>query len=497
MVLDGRVEQAMQASVLCHRALSRLKDWPGRSLASVNTKLCIQLRKAGRRRQRIEWSAAANRLVRRYARAVSAGRIPTVAEAARACAAELDRLPRASEDSLRPATATVYHAIWELTRGSRHHGSGTEWTESEDRIVRRHARGLIDDRYRNPAAAAKACVAAFRKAKSRRQPERWAPISRSVGALRARLVKLAQAEGYRPWRRRYRQWEQETIDRHVQAILDDRYDTVLAAAADCCRALGAHRRKLRPAGRPPVRSRTSIRDQLSRRARKHGWSWHDQRWRPDEQRILDRHAKRLTASDSASILSAARQCQAELRRLHERLLRRDPGLCQALRERTLSTLRTYLARRSREAGREPEYRWTEPEKRIVLRYARAVLAERFPDAQEAGDACLEVLTRRRLQRKSRSPGPVRTRIAVREHVRRLAHTLGERWPKTRWTPKELTALRRTVDWYERNRGIRRLRPSVSAVEGLQLELEQMQSRRSLSACRARFWKEWQRQHGLG
>jgi len=89
----------------------------------------------------------------------------------------------------------------------------------------------------------------------------------------------------------------------------------------------------------------------------------------------------------------------------------------------------------------------------------------------------------------------RTLEAAYSRVCLLAHGLEGRWPRTRWTDAEMQACRQWIRWYDRYRGVRRLSPWKTVAQGLQEEVERLGCNRTVTACWARFRKEWKRQHG--
>ncbi|MFO7675016.1 MAG: hypothetical protein R6X12_01665 [bacterium] len=496
-VLSGRFDSAREAASRCYRELKRR---PGfiRTEHAVHKRLYARLREAGRRGHR-PWTAAEERVMDRCAREFAAGRYESVLSVARVCLERFERLPESARPPGGPRNIEVVdHAIARRTAGSRHHGHRTRWSPEETSVAERFAQGLLDGRFRNSEEAATACARELARL-NRQQPGALAPARpRTLKAVSERLWRLAHAAGRPAWRTRYKDWEQAIIDDYVQALVQGRYRDPIVAARDCRHDLDRRRSRCRGQSIPPARDLKSLRDQLSQRAGGLGWSWRARLWLPGEKRILDRHVRRLVRPNPPTLRQVARDCHRELRELHARLNRSDPARRKSYRERTLVTLRSYLCIMSQKAGRTVNPRWTARQDRTLQKYARGVVSGRYPTANEAGDACYEEL----FKPDSEKPGSVqdrdraaRTRIAVRDRVRKLAHGLGERWPKTRWTAKELVLLNRAVDWYERHRGTRRLRPGEAAITGLQTELEQIGSHRALEGCRGRLWKEWHRRHG--
>jgi hypothetical protein len=294
--------------------------------------------------------------------------------------------------------------------------------------------------------------------------------------------------------------EERTIDRYARALADGSYRTVAVAAQGCLHDLRRHRRgKSRAALQESAHLR--IRNLLSHRAKQLGWDWFTTRWRADEREILERHVRAQTRPGHTSLCREARACWLELEQLHRRIAIGDPNWRNSFRSRTPATIRTYLGRLTLKAGRTPRGpSWYPSEIDVIRRHARILLAGKYLDAHAAAAACQGELSKLRHRLVRQDPTLARTaprtHVAVYEQLRRYAHGFNRRWPKTRWTDAEMKLCRQWIRWYERYRGVRRLRPWETLASGLQEELERLNSRRTLSACRARFWKEWKRQHGL-
>jgi hypothetical protein len=485
-VLSGRYATAKEATRLCLSELRRRHAGPDRTFQAVFARTCEKLRDAGKRRSH-PWTWKELQVIERSVRDVVAGRTGSVAEAARTCLERLRTLRRTERPSIPPpGSSMVYQAVWVRTREARDRGLNTEWSSAEDRVVTRFARDLLKGRYASVQQAAVACTREFERHAGRRKGSRaWKP--RTLGSVANRVNLLSHKIGRPAWRTRFRPWEQEVIDDYVQALAGGRYLSLLRAAQDCCQDLNRLRREHR-ADRTVVRKVYPIRWQLSKRARALGWNWLAERWTPEERRIVDRYVRKLTGPNPPVLKAATRACWKELEKLHRRMKKQGHDF----QERTEMTLRTYLGERSKDEGRSTYTWWTSQEEQAIRRYARGLLRERYADANAAGDACYEEL----FGGGRPAAGTGRTRIAVRDHVRKLAHTMGERWPKTRWTPKEDEICLRLVRWYDRKRGKRRRGPMGLAAEALRTELDQIGSRRSESACRAKLRKTWREVHGV-
>jgi len=305
----------------------------------------------------IVWSAREKPIVDAAVRALIAGEYSTITGAARSCLEQLTALRRDAPDaqsSQAPKTLSgVYDYLRVRTRGKRLHGPETYWTEAEDRVLRRHVGALLRGRYRSVGATTEASIREFERLRG--SGGGWSPSPRTQRAVYTRVVDLARKAGRRQWRVPYAKAELDTFDRYARAVADGRYRDLSLAVTLCLKDLARLRR--RQAGLPARPFRT-IHAQISVRAHKLGWRWSAERWRPDEQRIVDRYVRTITEGGQPSLYQATRDCLADLEALHLRLDARDSALRSSYRRRTFATLRTYLDRWSRSMGRRITQAWT-------------------------------------------------------------------------------------------------------------------------------------------
>jgi hypothetical protein len=445
----------------------------------------------------IRWTTEELRVLDRCVRGIRQGRYEAVSEAARAFLQDVERLKVHGDVPAGVPTRnylTVHGAI-RRRLGSRRRGAlHSRWKPDELAVLNRYVGALMEGRYATVYEAADACHAEFERL---RRGRAWATTPRNLVAIRARLYARAHAAGHVRWPYRIIPTEQAVFDRYARALADRRYRDLACAAQDCLKDLGRLRRMSATGGRSPSRTLSAVRLQLSSRARKLGWSWVASRWRPEERQVLDRHVRALAGSVHPSLKQIARDCYDELEALYRRRWAKAPALRQAYRPRTYRTIHSYLLRWSREKGRTVSAEWTPQEDQVAARYARALIEAGFADAPTAAQACEQELRELRLQWRANDPARFRgtrprSAAATYHHLCKLAHKLNQRWPKTGWTQEEMRACERWIRWYERHRGVRRLRPWDTAAEGLQEELERLNSRRSVPACRAKFCKEWRR-----
>ena len=378
------------------------------------------------------------------------------------------------------------------------------WLAEEDRIVDRYVEALHLHRYRTSRRAAEECECELQRLHAG-QPERSAGAdTRSLAAIEYRMYQRAYAAGYVRWRYPVTSEDEAVYDRYARALASGHYRDVTPAARDCLKDLARLDRRGPAAGRRPSRTVSSVALQLSNRAQKLGWSWVASRWRPEERRVLDRYVRVLAGRKHPPLEPVARDCFNELEALYRGRRVEKPELRLAYRPRTFRTIFTYLLRWSREKGRVILPVWTPQEDEVVGRHARTLIEAGYADAPTAARACRLELAILRRQWRTDNPASFkgtrpRSMAATYSHLCILAHRLKQRWPKTAWTDVDMKVCRQWIRWYDSHRGVRRLKMWDTAAQGLQEELERMNSRRSFAACQAKFarlWKEWRRQREL-
>jgi len=360
------------------------------------------------------------------------------------------------------------------------------WTVPESKIIERCVAALVAGRYRRLQDAVDACTQEVGRQRERRPDAGWPAVPRPKSAVRERLREKAKSTGWVSLRVHWDRAETATLRRNVRALMEGHFRDTWGAARACLRALA----RLRRPGPAVSRTPKAVRDRIVLLARSLGWSQSATRWLPEERRILERYVRALVNGRYVSPSLAARDCSAELDRLHRRLRRESST--RGFFPRRVNTIANYLHRWSRDRGRPVAADWTDAEVRVIRRHAQGLASGEHKDGRAAARACfLELQALRRRQWRL-----FRAKASVSQQLREFAHETGEHWPKSGWTVEELRACQRWVRWYERHRRVRRLRPWAVAAEGLQQELEQMHSRRSVEACAARLWKERRRLLGL-
>jgi hypothetical protein len=374
------------------------------------------------------------------------------------------------------------------------------WRPPELRILRRYVAALVEGRCRRLEDAVEACTKEMDRRRRLKPGDDWPPFSRPASAVRVKLKVAARRAGWQSLRVHWSPEERAVLDRHVAGLLDGRFRAPMQAARSCVAELEAVGRRLRRRGRRPVRrSLMGVRDRIRIRACRLGWSRAEMRWLPEERRILVRHARRLARSPGLQVIAVTRDCRRDLGRLHARLRREKPDRFRRVVPRADATLRRFLGQSAAEMGRALPGAWQPDEDRVIRRFARAVLDDRYPDVEAAAPACARALDR--LRRRWRVTAPSRFRqtsprtvIGTRNRLLELTHSYGQRWPHSGWTADELRACRSWVRTYMRNRDTRGYLTWMAAAEGLREELGQLRSRRTIGGCVAQMWEQRRRMY---
>jgi hypothetical protein len=227
--------------------------------------------------------------------------------------------------------------------------------------------------------------------------------------------------------------ELKVVDRFVSDLRDLRFLSMRAAATECWKQL----KGLQPHGRHGEsfagRTWLAVYSALGNRARAAGVTANDARWRPAELRLLDRYLALVVARRYPSVRKAAEACRQELRR-------------RGLGERTFGTVRCRMILRARQGSfRWPGVHWSDGEKRVLRRHARALLRNGDRSARSIVLACQRDLRRLPLLDRDgilQRPSGGRGFASVYEHVITTAHSLGWSRQSYGWASWESRALRR-------------------------------------------------------
>jgi hypothetical protein len=451
----------------------------------------------------IPWSAWEQRLLDRCARGVEERRFESVAEAARAFLKALERSRVGPPPGVRTRNYLSVHGCIRRRLGAKRFGAlHSAWKPEERAVLDRYVAALLTRRYETVQEAAEACFAEFERLRRTGKRRTWAPTPRNVVAVRSRLFALSHAAGRRAHQLKWSPVEWKAVERFARALARGRYPDKETASAECCRELRRLPLAFAPrAPKPPVRSLQAVRERVSRRAHKLGWSWTTTLWLPQERRIIERYVRGISSGSLPWVEQAARDCCRELRGVRDRLRIEDPQALRRVVRRTYATVLTYLSRWSLERGRPVRRFWTERNLRVTAAYAHALVEGRPRSALEAARACHRDI--KRLCRRTGQAGQNQGKFqnvprfgVVYNMLLQQAHRLARPWPASHWTTDEDKVCLQWVRWYDRHRGARRLAPLKTAVTGLHEDLEKTGSSRSRVACQLHLAKLHRHLHGV-
>jgi hypothetical protein len=401
---------------------------PGR----VSHVLAVRARELGWAPKETRLAPEENRVLDRYTRRFLAGEFPTLQATAEKCMRELAVVYR-NHPTLRAKSLST---VWSyLTR--RVHGRGVgnlqrRWSSQEMAVVRRYADGLMRNRYAKVTAAATDCFRELERLRRSVTGRAQRQVRRTRVMTMTLLGKLTREAGRVACQNQWTRHEMRVLTEHAQALVGGVYCDSEQACIGCAREL-ARLHLERPQAYGP-RGAGAVAKFLPPLAHKLGWSGAHSQLHPVEERMLDRYKRDFIKGEFPSAEVAARACQTELARLRSSI--------PTLRPKTLSTLRTYINRRSRWLGvRSPAPKWTPQEEERAAKYARALVEGRYRTATAAAGDCLKELAQ---FRGNATRGRVKTKSAenVAHRVRVLADRLPVPRPNGRWAGWETRIIRR-------------------------------------------------------
>jgi len=208
------------------------------------------------------------------------------------------------------------------------------------------------------------------------------------------------------------------------------------------------------------------------------------RWTREETALLDRFAAAVAQNRFRTARGAGPACREAISRLH----RRFPGRYAGFPERSLSTIQHGIwPRVARLKYRWFNSQWFASEIAIVDRYARAVIAHRFPSVRAASKACsraINLMHARVAQRRGRRrPGVVRTVSAVSDRVLTRAKEIAPyQLPNRRWTATERRIAARWARRYDQHMRGKLTMNLLTIAALLQAELGRRGYYRNVQAC---------------
>jgi hypothetical protein len=368
----------------------------------------------------------------------------------------------------------------------------SSWSRPEVRVVERFARALAGRRYSATRQATEDCHRELDRLR-RLRPRDFAP--RTYHAVRVKLVSQARGLGWTGCGRQMLKPERRIFEDCVRGLVSGRTRTVAEATRVYFGRLQHLQHRL-PALR--VKTARTIKSYLLARVHEQG-RWRDVPWTKQETSIAERYGRALAEGRYASNDEAAEACRLALRRVAVRRRERG-GPCIRAFAAVNNRVSVIAARLALPRAR---CHWTDAEKQIVDRYARAVLARTYIGPAEALEPCYADVCRH-IARLRTSGGRQlgvhlgRSRGAVGLFLSRRARELGFRGtPIVFWTPAERRICESWIRWYAKHRVPGRKGTMSVAVEGLQEELGNVDFTRSASACEHRIRKLYHRGIGMG
>ena len=351
---------------------------------SITARLHRCLHELGQPVLNLRWSPEEKAVVDRFARAVVRGEYPNVGEALPNCQRERRRVAPTIE-------RTDVAVAWELLCRAYGHGLARRkhlWTDDELRLLKRHARALADGKYADITTAARHYKAALERA--------GLAVRQKDGSICARISALARAMGYvsskvipcpEPKERRI-------IAGFSRALARGKYFAGRRAVLDCLHALG-------PAGLKWTQREDALATLINTGARRLGWKAYG-RWNEKDKATVRRHARALAAGRYPTMIAASRACLKSLedsghKNLQEMNVRWRLSRCFAA---------TY--------GRRWQHTWKPEELRILDRFARACILGRHESASAAAGDCALALKRAGLSEHLRG-GSVKWKLIRRAH----------------------------------------------------------------------------------
>jgi len=296
-------------------------------------KIRVESDKTSKKPTRAYWTAAEDRVIDRFARAVVKHECRDATAAARDCGDALARLRPHHARTLRTIAARIGVRALAFGRKKIH----VIWTPEEWRLLKELARKVSSGRFREVRQAARAFAAEMkRRRKGWATGVRPVPV-RTLAAIDRKLRQVARdadlAWGFRDWSPE----EDRVVNRFIGRYSKGRFRSLRSAARACqdaLRRLDAVRQRHPSRGRPYGRSFSAIKQHLRERAAKRGVPMPlFRRWRGVEQDVAARSAGRFAPREGRpDQMDLAAALQRELRGLG---YRRTVQACRAEIRRAL------------------------------------------------------------------------------------------------------------------------------------------------------------------
>jgi hypothetical protein len=387
-IVRGRYSSVKQAAPDLQRDLLRLHEKrpkSGQGLAARTrwgtfARLLAYSRAHGRKVSRhFAWSAQEKRVVEDYARALLRGRFANATEAARACHRDFERLrrryPHAGWLAGKRTPVSIMAKL--LARANRlgRRPQYIAWTRQELRMIDAYARRVVKGEF-NARQAARVFLRETERLHEKYPKLGWLMVRRSFRTTHDKIWVRAQELG-RPFiELAWSPLEIGVATRFVRALLAGEYRNGAAAARVAVGELEALRRR-HPNARWTRMRRTYVatKGKIVQLAHAMAEGWRQSHWSTGEKAILERCAQKLMRGDYPSVNQAAKACHLEFERRYAR--KRRPGARQVSAPRSLKTIISSLAQRTRELGRAdgtPD--WGREELRIAGAWSQRFQVER-------------------------------------------------------------------------------------------------------------------------
>jgi hypothetical protein len=478
-----------------------------RDFKSVQSKINQETRKLGRSGRPPGWTPQETQITGRYVRALLRGEYRSVHQAARACHRELTleyRLHRGADGF--PMLRSYVSAYGRMIEDSRRQGRTmvrAKWSGQELRVIDDHARAVAEGRLRNAKQASRQCAQDLDRLRRRYPNAGWLAVERHWQGIYRVMLKRARDLGRRPTSFIWSPVEKRLLDHYARQVVRGEYRDAKQAARELLRRLDQLYAKPRKLTSPRVRrSLHHVHCLLCERAHELGWSRQHLFWSPREEQIINRYVNELLAGRFRHARAAGAACKHELDRLHEA----HPNARWAEKRRTQVAVNFRITQRTRATGEAwPHSRWTIPEKRIVERYAHAVLEGRFPNLPKATERCHRDIERYhrqlRKQRPGSSPAPSpRSPKSLLDILRKRTLELGRPKRRLDWTPQEMRVVMKWARKYQAMRKHFHALGYSEAAREVRRELErqgfnrtQIATHHKLEATVHRIWGFYQAQ----
>ena len=283
------------------------------------------------------------------------------------------------------------------------------WSEAEDRVVSRFAHAIVRGRYPHVNQALPDC---------RRELAHVTPgLQRTDDAIAWRLLCRAYDFGLPRWMHSWTDQERRLLEPHALALARGEYP-------DAPTAVRLVNRAFKQAGLAVRHPDESVRDEVLVRARALGRAPCSGCFSPEEDRVIARFSRALVRNEYRHGGAAVADCRRALARAGITRRRSDRAL--AIRINTGARALGWMLR---------PVAWSASGARIVDRFARALVSDRYPTIAAASRACRYALERAG-QLGNRTDGGLRAKL------RKQALGMGKAGFRPRWSAEELRILDR-------------------------------------------------------